>query len=374
MAADGTWRKQFTEATLEYRLAIRENPTSDKAYFLLGEAYAAKSDVRNALQAYLRAADLNPANVDAQLKAGNLLLLARRYDDVKTRARAILKANPKNAQALLMLGSRRGQRPADRTHPFGYGPERYFWSFVVALVLFSMGGLFALYEGIQKVWHPHAVENAVVAYVILGVSIALETMSLRTAVKEANLVRGDRSWWTFIRTAKSPELPVVLLEDVGAEAGLVVALFGLTMAEVTGNARWDAVGSIAIGVLLVAIAIILAIEMKGLLIGEAATDDVLSTIRTAIETSPHVNGIIHLRTMHLGPDELLVAVKVDYEHSLEVPQLADAIDQTRRKDRRACGRERKERLGRCTETVAEQCERFSPSDRIAQNTGENFDE
>ena len=231
-------------------------------------------------------------------------------------------------QALLLFGSKRGQRPADRSHPFGYGPERYFWSFVVALVLFSMGGLFALYEGIQKLWHPHEIESPIVAFVILGVAIALETFSLRTAVKEANHVRGSRGWWQFIRTAKSPELPVVLLEDIGAEAGLVVALFGLTMAEVTGQPRWDAVGSIAIGVLLVVIAIILAIEMKGLLIGEAASDDDLASIRSAIESAPLVNGIIHVRTMHRGPDNLLVAVKVEYEHSLDVKSLAAAIDDT----------------------------------------------
>jgi cation diffusion facilitator family transporter len=231
-------------------------------------------------------------------------------------------------QGLLMLGGRRGKRPADRAHPFGYGPERYFWSFVVALVLFSMGGLFALYEGIQKVISPHGVENAVAAYVILTLSIGLESFSLRTAAKEANLVRGGRSWWRFIVTAKAPELPVVLLEDVGAEAGLVFALFGLSMAEITGNARWDAVGSIAIGVLLIVIAIILAAEMKGLLIGEAASDEHLAAIQAAINGAPNVNSLIHLRTMHLSPDQLLVAAKVDYDHSLTVDQLATAIDDT----------------------------------------------
>jgi cation diffusion facilitator family transporter len=227
---------------------------------------------------------------------------------------------------LLMFGSRRGNRPADRAHPFGYGPERYFWSFIVALVLFSMGGLFALYEGINKLGHPHKLESAGIAYVILILSIGLESYSLRTAVKEAEHVRGGRSWWQFIRTAKAPELPVVLLEDVGAETGLLFALFGLTMAEITGNPRWDAVGSIAIGALLVCIAIVLAVEMKGLLIGEAASDDDLVAIETALAGAPQVNGIIHLRTMHLSPDQLLVAVKIDFDHSLSVAELAQAID------------------------------------------------
>lgn len=229
-------------------------------------------------------------------------------------------------QGLLMFGSKRGSRPADRAHPFGYGPERYFWSFIVALVLFSMGGLFALYEGIQKVSNPHEIESAGIAYGILGLSIALETFSLRTAVKEANHVRGGRSWWNFIRTAKAPELPVVLLEDVGAEVGLLCALGGLSLAEITGNARWDAVGSIAIGVLLVVIAIILAVEMKGLLIGEAASDENLDRINASLATADKVNGIIHLRTMHLGPDQLLVAAKLDFDPSLNVSDLATAID------------------------------------------------
>jgi cation diffusion facilitator family transporter len=230
-------------------------------------------------------------------------------------------------QALLMFGSKRGKRPADRAHPFGYGPERYFWAFVVALVLFSMGGLFALYEGFHKLADPHQVESPAVAYVILVVAIALETFSLRTAVKEANHVRPPgMGWWRFVRSAKSPELPVVLLEDVGAEIGLFFALGGLTLAEITGNPRWDAAGSIAIGALLVLIAAVLAVEMKGLLVGEAPTDEHQQAIETALSTSANVRSIIHLRTMHLGPDQLLVAAKIDFDHSLSLAELAGAID------------------------------------------------
>jgi cation diffusion facilitator family transporter len=231
-------------------------------------------------------------------------------------------------QALLMLGSKRGNRPADRAHPFGYGPERYFWAFVVALVLFSMGGLFALYEGIDKLRHPHEVESAAVAFGILIFAIVLESYSLRTAVKEANHVRPPgMGWVSFIRTSKSPELPVVLLEDVGAEVGLFFALFGLILAEVTGNPRWDAVGSVVIGLLLVVIAFVLAREMKPLLIGESASDSDQEHIEGALSSAPNVNSIIHLRTMHLGPDNLLLAAKVDFDHSLSVEQLAQAIDQ-----------------------------------------------
>lgn len=230
-------------------------------------------------------------------------------------------------QSLLLFGSKRGKRPADPKHPFGYGPERYFWSFIVALVLFSMGGLFALYEGIQKVRDPHKIESASIAFAILGIAIVLETFSLRTAIKEANHVRHGRTWWNFIRTAKSPELPVVLLEDIGAEAGLFVALGGLTMAEVTDNPRWDAAGSIAIGILLVVIAIILAIEMKGLLIGEAASNEHLDALNAALEGSDKVLSVIHSRTMHLGPDGLLVAAKVEFQHDLVLAELAKAIDE-----------------------------------------------
>ncbi|MBI4884819.1 MAG: cation diffusion facilitator family transporter [Actinobacteria bacterium] len=229
-------------------------------------------------------------------------------------------------QGLLLFGSKRGRRPADLAHPFGYGPERYFWSFVVALVLFSMGGLFALYEGIQKLSDPHEIESAGIAYGILGISIALETFSLRTAVKEANHVRHGRSWWNFIRTAKAPELPVVLLEDIGAETGLILALGGLITAEATGDPRWDSIGSIAIGVLLVIIAAILAVEMKGLLIGESASDENLNAIGASLTASTNVRSVIHLRTMHLSPDQLLVAAKIEFDHDLTIAGLAKAID------------------------------------------------
>jgi cation diffusion facilitator family transporter len=230
-------------------------------------------------------------------------------------------------QALLMFGSKRGQQPADRAHPFGYGPERYFWAFVVALVLFSMGGLFALYEGIHKVLDPHEIDNVGIAFAILFFAIALESYSLRTAIREANHVRPKtKSWWWFIRNSKAPELPVVLLEDVGAEIGLALALGGLIMAEATGDPRWDAVGSISIGILLVVIAMILATEMKGLLIGESPTETMLGDIERAIAGAPQVVSLIHLRAMHLGPDDLLVAAKIDFDHDLSVPELAGAID------------------------------------------------
>ena len=238
-------------------------------------------------------------------------------------------------QALLLLGSSRGQRKADLRHPFGYGRERYFWAFVVALVLFSMGGLFAIYEGWQKLSEPHELDSPEIAIGILLVAIVLETFSLRTAVKEANHVRGEQSWWSFVRHTKSPELPVVLLEDIGAELGLFLALFGVSMAEVTGEPRWDALGSLAIGVLLVVIAAFLAVEMRGLLIGETASRDDEAAIRRAIETSPPVRRLIHMRTQHLGPEELLVGAKLELDRTLTFAEVAEAINTTETRLREA---------------------------------------
>jgi cation diffusion facilitator family transporter len=230
-------------------------------------------------------------------------------------------------QLLLLLGGSRARKAADVEHQFGYGRERYFWAFVVSLVLFSMGGLFALYEGISKLRHPHEVENLWVAIGILIFAIVLESLSLRTAYREARHRKPpDMSWWTWIRRAKEPELPVVLLEDTGAEIGLFFALTGVLLAHYTDEPRWDALGSIAIGVLLVLIAILLAAEMKGLLIGESASPEDARLITTTLEGAPSVRRLINLKTEHLGPDELLVAAKLEFESDLSVPELADAID------------------------------------------------
>jgi cation diffusion facilitator family transporter len=240
-------------------------------------------------------------------------------------AEAIHSVADTGNQALLFLGGHRARRRPTPEHPFGYGRERYFWAFIVALMLFSLGALFAIYEGIEKLIHPHELESVAVALAVLGVAIVLEALSFRTAVVEAAAVKGDDSWWHFIRRSKSPELPVVLLEDSGALLGLLLAFAGVGAAELTGNPRWDALGSVGIGILLGVIAIVLAVEMKSLLIGESAAEPTKAAIRDAITDAPEVRRIIHLRTLHLGPDELLVAAKLDLDSST-VPDVARAID------------------------------------------------
>jgi cation diffusion facilitator family transporter len=229
-------------------------------------------------------------------------------------------------QALLLLGGRRARKEPTALYPFGYGRERYFWSFVVALVLFSLGSLFAIYEGIHKLDHPEPLESPVVAYVILSVAIVLEAFSLRTAVVESREAKGSLTWGQFIRRAKTPELPVVLLEDIGAQAGLVIALGAVTLSETTGNPRWDGYGTLCIGALLGVIAVFLAFEMKGLLIGEAADPGVQARIVETIESDESVRRLIHVRTQHLGPEELLVAGKVEFPLELSGTALAEAVN------------------------------------------------
>jgi cation diffusion facilitator family transporter len=230
-------------------------------------------------------------------------------------------------QSLLLLGGSRARRPEDDERQFGYGRERYFWSFIVALVLFFLGGAFSLYEGVQKLMHPHELESPSVAIGILIMAIGLETYSFRTAIHEARPAKGKASWSNYIRHSKSPELPVVLLEDLGALVGLILALCAISIAAVTGNSVWDGVGTVCIGTLLLVIAVVLAIEMKSLLIGEAASPVDVSRIRTALQATPDLRSVIHLRTEHLGPDVLLVAAKVEFGGELTFDQVAARIDE-----------------------------------------------
>jgi len=241
-------------------------------------------------------------------------------------AEAIHSIADSGNQGLLLLGGHRARRDADEEHPFGYGRERYFWAFIVALVLFSLGGAFAIFEGIEKIRHPHELESAGVAIAILLVAIVLETFSFRTAIVESNKLRGDATWWQFIRRSKNPELPVVLLEDLGAEVGLFIALGAISASIVTDDPLYDGIGTLMIGLLLTVIAVILAIEMKSLLVGETADRKVQSTIRARIESERDVERLIHLRTQHLGPDELLIGAKVSFVDGLTVAELAAAVN------------------------------------------------
>jgi cation diffusion facilitator family transporter len=229
-------------------------------------------------------------------------------------------------QGLLLLGGRQARRIADDEHQFGYGRERYFWSFVVALVLFTLGGLYSLYEGIDKIRHPHEITALGWAIGVLIFGLILEGFSFNTAVVEARKVKGNRKWWDYIRRSRSPELPVVLLEDAGAMFGLLVALIGVSLAAVTGDPIWDGIGTVGIGLLLLVIATVLTVEMRSLLLGEAATTEDIAAIVAAVDGSEGVTRIIDLRTQHIGPEELLVAGKVEFDRSLTMSGVSDAID------------------------------------------------
>ncbi|MFG1776053.1 cation diffusion facilitator family transporter [Micromonospora sp. NPDC049051] len=230
-------------------------------------------------------------------------------------------------QGLLLLGGRRAKRAATPQHPFGYGRERYIYAFIVSIVLFSVGGLFALYEAYHKFSHPEPITSwQWVPVTVLVVAIVMESFSFRTAIVESNLIRGNQSWVRFVRRAKAPELPVVLLEDLGALVGLVFALFGVGMTLITGDGRWDAIGTAMIGVLLVTIAIILAIETKSLLLGEGAEAHEVAAIEKAVADGPEFERIIHMKTLYLGPEELLVAAKVGVPACESAEDLARGIN------------------------------------------------
>jgi cation diffusion facilitator family transporter len=286
---------------------------------------AAGGGTRAIIAAMLANAGIALAKFIAYVVTGSAAMLAEAIHSV---------ADTSN-QGLLLLGGKRAQRIADDRHQFGYGRERYFWSFVVAMVLFTLGGLYSMYEGIVKIRDPHELTSIGWAIGVLLVAIVLETFSFRTAIVEARKVKGKRGWWQYIRTSRSPELPVVLLEDAGALIGLVLALTGVGLAAVTGNVIWDAVGTLCIGALLLVIAGFLTVEMKSLLIGEAATEADVDAIRAAVEGSADVVRVIDLKTQHIGPEELLVAGKLEFTAALNASELAAAIDVTETSIRQA---------------------------------------
>jgi cation diffusion facilitator family transporter len=229
-------------------------------------------------------------------------------------------------QLLLILGGRQARKAADKEHPFGYGRERYVYAFVVSIILFSVGGIFSIYEGVEKLTHPHELENAWLPLLVLSIAIVLESFSLRTAVKESNHVRGRQSWVQFVRRAKAPELPVVLLEDIAALIGLVFAFIAVGLTVITGNPLFDAIGTLMIGTLLVVVAVVLGIETKSLLVGEGANDDDVDKIEQAIVAGPEAERIIHMKTLYLGPDELLVAAKLGFTADQKILEIAAATN------------------------------------------------
>jgi len=241
-------------------------------------------------------------------------------------AEAVHSVADTSNQALLLLGQRRARREATDLHQFGYGRSRFFYSFVVALVLFSLGAVFALYEGYHKIGHPEQLTSPLVAIGILVVAIGLESYSFRTAVVESRPLKGSGSWWQFIRRSRNPELPVVLLEDTGALLGLVFALSGVGLTILTGNPVWDGVGTMLIGALLGIIAVILMVEMHSLLIGESATAEEWAAIESALAQTENVDRVIHLRTQYLGPEEMLVGAKIALAASTDLATVAAAID------------------------------------------------
>ena len=238
-------------------------------------------------------------------------------------------------QVLLFVGRGRSARPASEEHPFGFGRERYFYGFVVSVMLFTVGAAFSVYDGIHKIINPEEIRSPLIAFVVLALSFVLESFSLRTAIGEANKVRGDRNWGTFIRRSKAPELPVVLLEDLAALIGLTFAFAGVALSVLTGDGRWDGIGSLAIGLLLATAAAILAVEMKSLLIGESASPEMQRMIVDALEAGPELAQVIHMRTVHISPDSILVAAKVEVRDADTTAQVAEAIDTAERRVRSA---------------------------------------
>ena len=241
-------------------------------------------------------------------------------------AEAVHSVADTSNQALLLLGKKRSEKLPSEMRQFGFGRERFFWAFVVSLVLFSLGSMYAIYEGIEKIRHPHEIDSLWWALAILLFAMFMEGYAFRTAVTESRHYKGNHSWKSFIRRSRIPELPVVLLEDFGALMGLVFAFICVLIADTTGNAVWDGIGTLSIGILLGLIAVVLAIETKSLLIGEGALPEQTKKIEDAITGSDHVVRLIEMRTEYLGPETLLIAAKIEFKDNFSSSGISDAVD------------------------------------------------
>ena len=241
-------------------------------------------------------------------------------------AEAVHSVADTSNQALLLLGKKRSEKLPSEMRQFGFGRERFFWAFVVSLVLFSLGSMYAICEGIEKIRHPHEIDSLWWALAILLFAMFMEGYAFRTAVTESRHYKGNHSWKSFIRRSRIPELPVVLLEDFGALMGLVFAFICVLIADTTGNAVWDGIGTLSIGILLGLIAVVLAIETKSLLIGEGALPEQTKKIEDAITGSDHVVRLIEMRTEYLGPETLLIAAKIEFKDNFSSSGISDAVD------------------------------------------------
>ena len=238
-------------------------------------------------------------------------------------------------QLLLLLGGRRAKQRADKEHPFGYGRVRFVYAFVVAIVLFSIGGVFSVYEGVSKIQNPHPLEVWWLPILVLVIAIGLESFSLRTAIAESRPHKGTSSWVSFIRRSKAPELPIVLLEDLAALTGLVIALFGVGLTAITGNGLFDGIATILIGVLLIGVAVIVGIEVKSLLVGEGASDEDVAKIESALLASSEIERIIHMKTLYLGPDEFMVGAKIGVAAERTMREVSVIVNLAERRIREA---------------------------------------
>ncbi|MEP3277014.1 MAG: cation diffusion facilitator family transporter [Stappiaceae bacterium] len=230
-------------------------------------------------------------------------------------------------QGLLLHGMKKATKPADAKHPFGYGAELYFWAFVVAILIFAVGAGVSIYEGIQKVLHPHPVTNPFVNYIVLGLAMVFEAVAFWIALKEFTSIKGKKGYMQAVRDSKDPAMFTVLFEDGAAMAGLIVAMLGLLGAEYLNLPWLDGAASILIGVILAGTAILLAYETKGLLVGESASPEMVKSIRRIVEATPTVHAMNELRTLHRGPEDVLLALSVDFEDNLTVGNVENAVYQ-----------------------------------------------